>query len=481
MTEHSSSVDALEDSRGDGARVDDAVPPSVVNTLRAKAGALTALINGLGRGSLQGNALAVFVVRVASAALLFISQVVLARWMGAAQYGVYVSLWTAVLLLGGFSHLGLSAAMMRLVPQYQASGAFDALRGILLGGRLLAVASATAVAALACATLWLDGKWLGFELSVPVALALVCLPFYTLTDVQDGIGRGQGWTLEAIVPPYLLRPALVLLFVWGAHTAGLDSTALTTIVSALLATAGAALVQTLLIERRIAENVPRGKSSVAVSTWLTVSLPLLAVGACEVVLQNADVMLLNFFRPSAEVGIYYAATKTAGLALFVHYAVGSAYAGRIAAAAAVGDEGDMRRLVHESVRWTFYPSLVVTLTILALGLPLLSQFGAGFTEAYPLMFILAAGVLARAATGPSELILNMLGHQRACATSLAAAAVVSVSLNAILIPILGLMGASIATASALTTAAFLNWHAAKRLSGVNLFVLAAGSRASAQS
>jgi O-antigen/teichoic acid export membrane protein len=75
----------------------------------------------------------------------------------------------------------------------------------------------------------------------------------------------------------------------------------------------------------------------------------------------------------------------------------------------------------------------------------------------------------------------MLGHQRACATSLAAAAVVSVSLNAILIPILGLMGASIATASALTTAAFLNWHAAKRLSGVNLFVLAAGSRASAQS
>jgi O-antigen/teichoic acid export membrane protein len=474
MTEHSSSIDAVEGSPAGAYSL--VAPPSVATTLRAKASVLASLLNGLGRGSLQGNALAVFVVRVASAALLFVSQVVLARWMGASEYGVYVALWTAVLLLGGFSHLGLSAAMMRLVPQYQASGAFDALRGILLGGRLLAVASATVLAGLAGAILWFDGTWLGFELSLPVALALLCLPFYTLEDVQDGIGRGQRWTLEAIVPPYLLRPATVLTLVLVAHWAGLASTALTTIAAALVATAGTALVQTLFIERRIRETVPRGKRTFDVSAWLAVSLPLLAVGACEVVLQNADVMLLNFFRPSADVGIYYAATKTAGLALFVHYAVGSAYAGRIAAAA-IGDETEMRRLVHESVRWTFYPSLVVTLTILALGIPLLSQFGHGFTEAYPLMFILAVGVLARAATGPSELILNMLGHQRACAISLATAAVVSISLNAVLIPILGLMGASIATASALTTAAFLNWRAAKRLSGVNLFVLAADNRA----
>jgi O-antigen/teichoic acid export membrane protein len=282
--------------------------------------------------------------------------------------------------------------------------------------------------------------------------------------------------LEAIVPPFLLRPAFVLVIVLVAHWAGLASTSLTTIMAALAATAGTTLLQTAVIERRIAESVPRGKRSFDVPAWLTVSLPLLAVGACEVVMQNADVMLISFFRPSADVGIYYAATKTAGLALFVHYAVGSAYAGRIASATALGDATEMRRLVRESVRWTFYPSLVVTLGILALGIPLLAMFGRDFTEAYPLMFILAAGVLARAATGPSELILNMLGHQRACAMSLATAAIVSVSLNAVLIPVWGLTGAAIATATALATAAVLNWWAAMRLSDVNLFVLAAGNR-----
>jgi len=470
MTENSGSLDALEENL-------DAVSRRPLATISSAALRAKDMLAALfGRGSVHGHALTVFAVRVASAALLFISQIVLARWMGVAEYGHYVALWTAVLLLGAFSHLGLSAAMMRLAPQYQASGAFDALRGILLGGRLIAVASATVIALVAGAAMWLEGERLGFDLTLPVVIALLCVPFYTLEDVQDGLGRGQGWMLEAIVPPFLLRPAFVLFIVLVAHWSGLASTSLTTIMAALAATAGTTLLQTVLIERRIAESVPRGKRSFDVPAWLTVSLPLLAVGACEVVMQNADVMLISFFRPSADVGIYYAATKTAGLALFVHYAVGSAYAGRIASATALGDATEMRRLVRESVRWTFYPSLVVTLGILALGIPLLAMFGRDFTEAYQLMFILAAGVLARAATGPSELILNMLGHQRACAMSLATAAIASVSLNAVLIPAWGLTGAAIATATALATAAVLNWWAARRLSGVNLFVLAAGNR-----
>ncbi len=45
--------------------------------------------------------------------------------------------------------------------------------------------------------------------------------------------------------------------------------------------------------------------------------------------------MLNFFRPSEEIGHYFAAAKTTGLALFVLYAVGTAYAGRIAAAHAL--------------------------------------------------------------------------------------------------------------------------------------------------
>jgi O-antigen/teichoic acid export membrane protein len=260
-------------------------------------------------------------------------------------------------------------------------------------------------------------------------------------------------------------------FLAGAHAGGIESDAINGMTAALLATLGAAALQSALINRRVRESVPEGPAKYEMWSWLHISLPLLGAAGCELVMQNTDVLMLTAFRPSHEVGVYYASAKTTGLALFVQYAVGSAYAGRIAAASAVSNHADVREHVREAVRWTFIPSFAMTAIILLAGLPVLSQFGHDFTDAYPVMFILAVGVLARAAVGPSETILNMMGQQRACAASLATAAAVCLIMNFALIPTWGIYGASIATASALVTAASLNWYAARRLLGLDLFVL----------
>lgn len=428
---------------------------------------------------MRQNALLIFVVRVMSAGLLFGSQILLARWMGAADYGIYVSLWTAVLVVGGLSHLGLNMTMMRLVPQYLASGSMSELRGLLRGGRLFAVLMGTMIAIAGATGILIAGDAVRHDLVVPLLLALACLPMYALSDVQDGIGRGQRWTLEGIVPPYLLRPAIVLALIAIAHIARIPASAALAMAAAAGATWVAAIVQGVLIERRLSETVERGFRQFAFSKWMSISLPLLAVGGCELVMQNTDVLMLNLYRPSAEIGIYYAAAKTTTLALFVHYAVGSAYAGRIARAGTLGRTDELGRLVHDAVKWTFWPTLAITAAVLALGLPLLSLFGPEFTAAYPMMAVLSAGILARAATGPSEVVLNMLGQQKACAKAYATAAAVCIGLNALLIPVWGAFGASIATATAITTAAALNWASAHRLLKLNVFVLAQPARPAA--
>ena len=98
------------------------------------------------RSRTQRDAVAAFSVRIASAGILYLSQVVLARWMGAFEYGIYVFVWTWVLVLSGLSHLGLPTLMIRLVPEYLVQGEHALLRGLLLGSRAVAMLAGTAVA-----------------------------------------------------------------------------------------------------------------------------------------------------------------------------------------------------------------------------------------------------------------------------------------------------------------------------------------------
>ncbi|MFQ5626838.1 MAG: oligosaccharide flippase family protein, partial [Methyloligellaceae bacterium] len=70
----------------------------------------------------QRAALFAFAIRVVSAGIAFFSQVLLARWMGSFEYGIFVFVWVWVLILGGFAPLGLSTSCMRFVPEYRETG-----------------------------------------------------------------------------------------------------------------------------------------------------------------------------------------------------------------------------------------------------------------------------------------------------------------------------------------------------------------------
>ena len=89
----------------------------------------------------------VFLIRVFSAVLAFGSQILFARWMGTFEFGIYVYVWTWVLLLGQAIDLGLGTAAQRFIPQYRDRGMVALLRGFVAGSRWLAVGIAIAIAA----------------------------------------------------------------------------------------------------------------------------------------------------------------------------------------------------------------------------------------------------------------------------------------------------------------------------------------------
>src|SRR4051812_47012836 len=109
-----------------------------------------------------------FLIRVASAALAYLTQVVLARWMGSHEFGIYVYVWTWVLLVGGLFDLGLAQSAQRFVPQYTENKQLERLRGFLSGSRWLATMIATAAGIVAAGAIFVSASWIGSYLILPL-------------------------------------------------------------------------------------------------------------------------------------------------------------------------------------------------------------------------------------------------------------------------------------------------------------------------
>jgi O-antigen/teichoic acid export membrane protein len=196
----------------------------------------------------------------------------------------------------------------------------------------------------------------------------------------------------------------------------------------------------------------------------------MAVWGCYTLLTCTDVLVLQKFRPADEVAHYFAASKTLTLVIFVYFAVAAAAAHRFTAYHVGGDREGLADFAAKTIRWIFFPSLAATLAILALGKPMLWLFGPDFTAAYPVMFVLAVGLLARAAIGPAERLLMMVGEQRRCALAYAAAFALNLGGCLLLAGPYGGIGVAIATAAAFVLESGLLYLIARRRLGLHLFV-----------
>jgi O-antigen/teichoic acid export membrane protein len=411
-----------------------------------------------------------FLIRVFSAGLIYLAQILLARWMGSFEFGIYVYVWTLLAVIGDLSDLGFATSAQRFVPEYIKRGALDLLRGFLSRSRWIAVASASTIAALVITTVNILGPYLPDYLVLPLSIAGASLPFYGLMQMQDGIARSYNWIHVALLPPFVVRHVLMLTIVLAAYLLKLPATAEVAATAVAVALTLTAIGQTFVLNRKLAHAVPPGPKTYEVKTWLSVSLPILIVEGFYLLLTNVDIVLLQHFRTPDDVAVYYAAAKTLALISFVHFAVSAAVGHRFSEYHITKDHDRLKDILADSIRWTFWGSLAASIVILAMGRPLLSLFGLGFVEGFQLMLILAAGLMARASVGPIERLLNMLGEQRVCAGVYAAAFVLNLVLGLVLIPRIGVAGAAVSTSTALIVESVLLYVVTKRRLGFHVFI-----------
>jgi O-antigen/teichoic acid export membrane protein len=446
-----------------------APPAGVIARLRS-------MLGGSGEASLTKRlAGTIFIIRVISAALAYLSQILLARWMGGSDYGVYVYVWTWVLLLGSMMDFGISVSAQKIIPEYRAGGEHALLRGFLSGSRWMTFVVSVLVSVLLAVVVDELSPWIDASAITPLLIGCITLPAFVVANTQDGIARSHDWMRLGLMPQFIVRQSLIIGFTAGAFVLGFDLGATLAMLASAAAVWIAMIGQMIVLNRRLGRHIKPGPKAYDFRGWLAISLPILMVEGFYLLLSYTDVLVLQQFRSSEEVGVYFAVVKTLALVSFIHYAMSATTAHRFAEYHASGDSARLSAYVAHAIKWTFWPSLAATILLLAMGKPLLWLFGPQFVVGYDIMFVAAIGLVVRSAIGPVERLLNMLGHQHICALAYALAFAMNVVLCVALVPRFGGHGAAAATSISLVfETVLLFWIVRKRL---GLHVLAFGKRA----
>lgn len=410
--------------------------------------------------------------RVANAGIVFLTQILFARMLGAADFGIYATATTAMLLAAGFATLGLTAMPQRFWPVYAANGDLARQRGLMRFASWGPFVGGTAVAIIGSVTAYLASPLLSPAVSTATCLAMLTLPALAALDVVEGIALLKSWKLLAYGLMFIVRPLLIPSVFLGAWLMGVRADAALAVIAVAAATWVAAFLLIILVRRKTRTIVPSGPVVSDRRIWLRAGLPVMLIDGAFLLMTSTDIILLSIFADDATVGAYSAAARLVGLVAFVHQGLTWASAHHFSALHVAGDSTGLAAYAARMTRWTFLPSLAAAIVVAAAAPLMLMLFGEGFEGGGSITAILLIGLLLRAAVGPAEQLLVMTDNQLACAYAYVWAFVVNAALCLALIPLYGAVGAAVATSIAYGAASLIIARQVRLQLGFDIHILA---------
>ena len=390
----------------------------------------------------RGSLVAFFVYGIGSG-LTYLSQLVIARVVGAESYGIYAFVVAWMTVLAYVAALGFDVSLLRLLPAYRAKQAWGLLKGVTRYAEQGVVATGFGVVLSGgcIVVLWVKPVP---ELMDTLLIGLFLVPVWALLWVRAARVRAFGGVMSALAPDRLVREGLLL------GVIGLASFHRAWSINApwaMLATLASSTVGLVMVSIAAHARWPRSLDAVepeyASALWRRAALPLVLIAVAEAGMNRTGVVLFGWLGYTKEAGVYALAFNIASLALLPRMAVNALFAPMIAEFFARNDRVALQLLMNKGALWTSLGAAAIAFPLLLLAEPMLGWFGHDFLPAAPALRILLIGQVMVAATGSQLFLMTMTGHERPAVALLVFCAISNVIITVFLIRNFGLVGAAI--------------------------------------
>jgi len=374
----------------------------------------------------------------------FLSEVALARYLGAADFGVVAfsySLITLVLVVG---LLGMEDGIARYIPR---TSTITQQREILISSFELSapVVLLVTAAVVVGAPFW--ARLFGAEVYIPVLYILgAMIPLMAIVRLAVGATRGYEMARPKILLNNIIIP--VSRFALIAAIALLGGRVVDFAWAYAVSYALAAVVALYIFRTHtpLFNFGHRGEHMRA--TLLSFSLPLVVSAIMFTLLAKVDTLLLGYLTQSSMiVGNYRVIYALSQLLLLSLIAFNFICMPVLSAHDSEDDEDGFRQSYVAVQRWVFLLTVPVFLVMVIFPEYVISiTFGSEYKGAAIGLQILIAGFFVHIVAGPAGSALKAIGKTRTVMKTTVAITVLNIALNFILIPRYTILGAAFSTA-----------------------------------
>lgn len=402
-------------------------------------------------GRSLGSSAIVFGGQILSKGLAALYTILLARLLQEYLFGLYMLAIATIQFVIIPSNMGLSEILSKFISQYHAkddqksvsrvvSIAFFLILGLSIFFSLLAFMGSELIS---------NKIFKNPDLSMPLKILIWGVPFTCGCHLFFSIFRGfmdavAKVLFECILLPLLKILIFLLLFMAGIQMAGacwafvVSSALVCGMLFLRISSKHAILITPRLFDKSMAQSLTN-------TAW-----PLSIYALVYVANTYIDRISLGILMTPVEVGIYAAGASLVSVIAFVPSSFSYL---ALPAFAQINDEDGIRRYQDEYKRISTYmfefglPLLIALILLAKETLNLL--YGFGYIQAKIAMIILSVGMFSRCILGPAEDLILSVAITKPIMSFTFFGCLINILLNFVLIPVMGIEGAALATCSSM--------------------------------
>lgn len=398
----------------------------------------------------RGSAV-IFIMYFLGGALGYVLRVYLANNLSVNDFGLFYAVLSFVGLLSIFKDMGFSTAMTKFIAEYNARNDKKSIKSTIISVILIQVLISVVISLIVIALSdRLAVNYFKSQESVIllkiILLSYIVSSFVTLQYVFQGLGKIGYYS---VMEPLRNIAALVAVFLL-IHL-GVTGVAYSYLISGIVLTF---IISFLLIKIFPFFSVKAGFDEEITKKILIFSVPVFMTSVGSSLLGYTDTALITYFLSLDQVALYQVALPTSQLFWVLISSISIVILPVVAELWAKNDKQTLSKILSIVIKFTFMMAIPFLLVFVLFADILIRMFfGTEYMNAVPVLQILTINSVFYALFSISAAAMLAIGRPENNVKIISFIAVLNLALNIILIPVLGIVGAALATTTGYVAAA----------------------------